>query len=141
LRFGVFDVMQVPGVYGAPLERIEKEQQVDIDGMLGVGVLAGFRLTFSDGGRVLWVEQVPPPPPGPELMPLPPEMLGPGGMPGMGPGSDFPSFMPGPGPGAPMPGMSSLPSLGLTPPGTPPTRPPGVSPGVTGPEPDDSSQP
>ena len=57
LKFGAFSLPQTPGVYGAPIESVEKELQIDIDGAVGAGLLSEFRLTFSDGGRVLWVEQ------------------------------------------------------------------------------------
>lgn len=57
LQFGAFKLPQTPGVYGAPIESVEKELQIDIDGAVGAGLLSEFRLTFSDGGRVLWVEQ------------------------------------------------------------------------------------
>lgn len=57
LHFGAFKLPQTPGVYGAPIESVEKELQIDIDGAVGAGLLSEFRLTFSDGGRVLWVEQ------------------------------------------------------------------------------------
>jgi hypothetical protein len=57
LRLGGFELPQVPAVYGAPLERMEQELNVDVDGLVGAGMLAEFRCTFADGGRVLWIEQ------------------------------------------------------------------------------------
>jgi len=66
LQFGAFKLPRIPAIYGAPLDKLEKELKIDIDGSIGAGLLASFRLTFSDGGRVMWVEQqgdVPPPPP------------------------------------------------------------------------------
>lgn len=57
LRFGVFELPQVPAVYGTPFERLEQELQIDVDGVIGAGLLSDFRLTLSDGGRVLWIEQ------------------------------------------------------------------------------------
>jgi len=59
LQFGAFKLPQLPAVYGAPVAKVERELDVDIDGVVGAGLLAAFRLTFSDGGRVLWVEQRP----------------------------------------------------------------------------------
>jgi hypothetical protein len=61
VRIGAFDVPQVSGYYGAQMSRdietIEKAlAPVDIDGVLGAGMLARFRCTFADGGRLLWVE-------------------------------------------------------------------------------------
>ena len=60
MQFGAFKLPQVPGVFGAPIERVERELDINIDGAVGAGLLATFRLTFSDHGRVLWVEQRPP---------------------------------------------------------------------------------
>lgn len=57
LRFGVFELPQVAAVYGVPFERMEQELNIDVDGVVGAGLLSKFRLTLSDGGRVLWVEQ------------------------------------------------------------------------------------
>ncbi len=57
MRLGAFKLPQVPAVFGKGLARVEKELDVDIDGALGAGLLADFRLTFSDRGRVLWVEK------------------------------------------------------------------------------------
>jgi hypothetical protein len=66
---GAFDVPRVPGVYGAPLEEFEKGLDVDLDGLVGAGLLAAFRVTLADGGRALWLEDTtmpesPPPPAG-----------------------------------------------------------------------------
>lgn len=56
LRLGALEVPKVPGVYGAPLGEVEKQLQLDVDGVIGAGLLAYFRLTFGDGGRLLWIE-------------------------------------------------------------------------------------
>ncbi len=79
LQFGAFKLPQVPGVYGAPIDRVERELDIDIDGAVGAGLLASFRLTFADQGRVLWVEQRPPvaPPGAPALGPPNPGGVGP----------------------------------------------------------------
>ena len=53
---GAFDVPKVPGVYGAPLEEFEKGLDVDLDGLVGAGLLAAFRVTLADGGRAMWLE-------------------------------------------------------------------------------------
>jgi hypothetical protein len=70
LRLGAFDIPQVPGVYGTPIGEVEKGVEVDIDGVVGSGLLAYFRVTLTDGGRAMWLEDVPQlqqsaPPPGP----------------------------------------------------------------------------
>jgi hypothetical protein len=56
MALGAFDVPKVPGVYGAPLEEFEKGLDVNLDGMVGSGLLAAFRVTLADGGRTLWLE-------------------------------------------------------------------------------------
>jgi len=79
LNLGALEVPGVPGVHGAPVEEIEKGLDVDLDGMVGSGLLAAFRATLVDGGRVLWLEDLPmlpsSPSPGleaPETRPLEP---------------------------------------------------------------------
>lgn len=59
LRFGAFEVTDVPGVLGAPISAIEKESGADLDGAAGSRLFATLRLTFADGGRTLWVEDLP----------------------------------------------------------------------------------
>jgi hypothetical protein len=56
LRLGAFDVPRVQGVYGIPLTDFEKLMAIDLDGLMGAGLLYLFRCTFSDGGRLLWIE-------------------------------------------------------------------------------------
>jgi len=82
---GAFDVPHVPGIYGAPLDEFERGLDVDLDGLVGSGLLAAFRVTLADGGRTLWLEDTTlppdaaPPPPG---VPAPPA-----GAPPAGPGA------------------------------------------------------
>jgi hypothetical protein len=59
LRLGAFDIPQVPGVYGTPIAEVEKGVEVDIDGVVGSGLLAYFRVTLTDDGRAMWLEDVP----------------------------------------------------------------------------------
>lgn len=60
LRLGAFDVPQVPGLDGeAAVKEREDGLGVDIDGLLGAGLLATFRMTLLDGGRTLWLEDLP----------------------------------------------------------------------------------
>ena len=59
LRLGAFELPDVPGVYGAPVEELEKGLDVDIDGLVGSGLLAPFRVTMVDGGRTMWLEDMP----------------------------------------------------------------------------------
>ncbi len=59
LRLGAFDIPQVPGVYGTPIAEVEKGVEIDIDGVVGSGLLAYFRVTLTDEGRAMWLEDVP----------------------------------------------------------------------------------
>lgn len=56
LRLGAYDVPKVPGVYGAPMAELEKQLGQNLDGVLGAGLLAYFRITLADGGRRMWIE-------------------------------------------------------------------------------------
>jgi len=56
VRLGAFDVPKVPGVFGPPIDQIEKQISLDIDGVVGTGLLAPFRVTFGDEGRLMWLE-------------------------------------------------------------------------------------
>ncbi|WP_437679500.1 tetratricopeptide repeat protein [Sorangium sp. So ce131] len=56
LRLGALEIPKVPAVYGAPIQQVEKQLQLDLDGVLGAGLLAYFRITFGDGGRLMWIE-------------------------------------------------------------------------------------
>lgn len=90
LRLGAFDMPRVTGLYGIPLTDMEKAMQVDLDGILGAGLLYPYRCTFADGGRLLWLEddseleKMVAPPASPQAAPsnqsqLPPPTLAPGG--------------------------------------------------------------
>jgi hypothetical protein len=56
VKLGAFDLKRVPAVSGAGVEALEKGLQLDIDGILGTPVLAAYRITLSDGGRMMWLE-------------------------------------------------------------------------------------
>lgn len=57
MKLGAFDISHVPGVFGVvPIEEMEKGLKFDIDGVIGSALLAAYRLTFSDGGRMMWIE-------------------------------------------------------------------------------------
>lgn len=60
LRLGAFEIPNVPGVFGVPIEEVEKEVGIDLDGFAGSGLFATFRLTFAEEGRTLWMEDLPP---------------------------------------------------------------------------------
>jgi hypothetical protein len=59
LRLGAFEVPQVPAFLGAPVTEIEKGLEIELDGLVGSGLLAAFRVTLVDGGRTMWLEDVP----------------------------------------------------------------------------------
>jgi hypothetical protein len=59
LRLGAFEVPQVPAFFGAPIAEIEKGLDIELDGLVGSGLLAAFRVTLVDGGRKMWLEDVP----------------------------------------------------------------------------------
>ncbi len=115
LQFGAFKLPQISAVYGPPIDRVERELSIDIDGVIGAGLLSNFRLTLSDQGRVMWVEQTPeltpssgaPLPPGP----LPTQPLGPGL-----PTGDGPTDLPGGEPVPMLPPLSDKPPLSPLPP-------------------------
>jgi hypothetical protein len=67
MKLGAFTLPEVPAVSGPSFDRLEKELEVDLDGAVGAGLLASFRLTLSEGGRVMWVEQAPPVPKAPPI--------------------------------------------------------------------------
>ncbi|HSC86539.1 MAG TPA: hypothetical protein VLC09_04685 [Polyangiaceae bacterium] len=60
LRLGAFEVPNVPGVLGAPVDELEKATGANLDGFAGSGLWATFRLTFADQGRTLFIEDLPP---------------------------------------------------------------------------------
>jgi hypothetical protein len=60
LRLGAFDVPQVPGLHSdESVKEREDGLGVQLDGLIGSGLLATFRMTLADGGRSLWLEDIP----------------------------------------------------------------------------------
>jgi hypothetical protein len=57
--FGSLEIPEVPAVSGVPIQDIEKPVEMDLDGIIGAGLLAPFRATFADEGRALWLEPMP----------------------------------------------------------------------------------
>ncbi|UQA62119.1 tetratricopeptide repeat protein [Polyangium aurulentum] len=141
VRLGAFDVPKVPGVFGTPVGQIEKALGLDIDGVLGTGLIAPFRVTFGDGGRHMWIEDTtaqlqrimaesasrPPAPanepdplmgPGDPLSPFGPSPIG-------GGGAGAPTLKVGPSPapgGAAPPADNKKPAPGGNTPAGPPPR-------------------
>jgi hypothetical protein len=56
LHLGALELRSVPALSGIAFNDLEKATQVDLDGLLGAGLLYRYRCTFADGGRVLWLE-------------------------------------------------------------------------------------
>lgn len=80
MLLGAFDIPKVPGIFGVPVEELEKGLDVNLDGMIGSGLLGAFRMTLADGGRTLWLEDTTLPPAGAPPM-EPPAPLAPTGKP------------------------------------------------------------
>ena len=58
-NFGTLEIPDVPAVSGVPIQEIERPVEMDLDGIIGAGMLAPFRVTIADGGRALWLEPIP----------------------------------------------------------------------------------
>lgn len=59
LQLGAFELPEVPAVRGKLVEPLEETLGVDLDGIVGAGLLAPFRVTLTAGGRTLWLEDLP----------------------------------------------------------------------------------
>lgn len=60
LRLGAFDLPSVPGVSGNEvIKSYESSLGIGLDGVVGSGLFAGFRVTLVDGGRTMWLEDMP----------------------------------------------------------------------------------
>jgi hypothetical protein len=101
VRLGTFDIPQVPAVYGTPIGEVEKSLELELDGVLGGGLLAVFRVTLIDQGRALWLEEMPapqepaePPPPSKESKPEGPSSQPPPAAAGSAPSKNAPAKPP-----------------------------------------------
>ncbi len=120
LKLGAFRIDQVPGVLGSNIADIERTLRIDVDGVVGSPVLAMYRITFSDGGRAMYLED------DTELQQIL-QTMGGGGGPVDVPGPTGPSPNPGPIPTGPIPTGPVPP--GPVPPGPVPPGP--IQPGNT----------
>src|SRR5450755_1766429 len=60
LKLGAFDLPSVPGLSGdEPVKEREEGLGIELDGLVGAGLLANFRVTLADGGRTMWLEDMP----------------------------------------------------------------------------------
>jgi len=57
--FGTLEIPEVPAISGIAIQEIEKALDMDLDGVIGAGMLAPFRATLADAGRTLWLEPIP----------------------------------------------------------------------------------
>ncbi len=57
--FGTLEIPEVPAISGVAIQEIEKPLDMDLDGVIGAGMLAPFRVTLADGGRTMWLEPIP----------------------------------------------------------------------------------
>lgn len=56
LKIGSYEITQVPAFLGVQVKQVEEKISFNIDGMVGNGLLAYYRMTLGDGGRLLWLE-------------------------------------------------------------------------------------
>jgi hypothetical protein len=54
---GAYDLDDVTALGGVPFEDLENALDVELDGLLGTGVLGSFRVTLANGGRSMWLEE------------------------------------------------------------------------------------
>ena len=60
LKLGAFELPGVPALSGDdPVKEREQGLGIELDGLLGSGLLANFRVTLADGGRTMWLEDMP----------------------------------------------------------------------------------
>ncbi|MFO0669553.1 MAG: hypothetical protein U0235_08005 [Polyangiaceae bacterium] len=139
IRFGSFDLPSVPAVQGAPTSPAQQSMDVDVDGVIGSGLIAEFRMTFGDEGRFVWIEPdptafgprrgaAPPPPPAASAPDAAPLQLTP--PPGAKPG---PTTKPDPKAPAPKPGAK--PAAGAKPEAAPKAAAPAATPAAKKAEP------
>ena len=60
LKLGAFELPSVPGLSGdEPVKEREQGLGIELDGLVGSGLLANFRVTLADAGRTMWLEDMP----------------------------------------------------------------------------------
>ncbi len=65
MAFGSLEIPGIPAVAGVPIADIEKPLDMDLDGIIGSGLVLLFRVTLADQGRTMWLEPMPVLPPEP----------------------------------------------------------------------------
>jgi len=61
LTLGSFDLPRVPAMSGLPLDELEQSGGIRLDGVIGAALMAEFRASLGDQGRMLWLEEMPTP--------------------------------------------------------------------------------
>lgn len=56
---GSMEIPELPAIHGIPIQELERSAEVDLDGIIGGGLLAPFRVTFAEQGSVMWLEPMP----------------------------------------------------------------------------------
>ena len=59
IRIGAFDLPQIPAIEGGRLDELKTTLDIDVNGIIGSGILSLFRVTFTDDGRAAWLEADP----------------------------------------------------------------------------------
>jgi hypothetical protein len=60
LKLGAYELPGVPGLSGdEPVKEREAGLGIELDGLIGSGLLANFRVTLADAGRTMWLEEMP----------------------------------------------------------------------------------
>jgi len=60
LKLGAFELASVPALSGdEPVKVWEDRLGIELDGLVGSGLLAYFRITLADAGRTMWLEEMP----------------------------------------------------------------------------------
>lgn len=73
VRLGAYGLSDVTAVGGVPFDDLEQVLGIELDGLLGSGVLSSFRVTLANHGRTMWLEEMPNvlPDAAPEQAPVP----------------------------------------------------------------------
>ncbi len=59
VKIGGFDLPRIPALMGGPIAGLDAKLGIDVDGVVGAGVLSLFRVTLTEGGRTMWLEPDP----------------------------------------------------------------------------------
>lgn len=76
VKLGAYGMRDVTALSGVPFDELERVLDIELDGLIGSGVLSAFRVTLADRGKTMWLEDMPAPmpPPSDEALPPSPEL-------------------------------------------------------------------